>query len=201
VPMYFVHRGEDYVELSGRSFRQFMAGELEAEDQGHVIRKGDLPTMEDWSDHVTTAFPEVRLKRYLELRGTDGGPWKRLCALPALWVGLLYDQTALDAAWDLVKDWTAEERNFLRDEVPRLGLATPFRGGTLADVGRETLKISRTGLQNRARFDSSGNNETGFLETLDQIVQSGESPAAAKLRAYHERWGESVDPLFEEYKY
>ena len=141
------------------------------------------------------------MKRYLELRGTDGGPWKRLCALPALWVGLLYDQTALDAAWDLVKDWTAEERNFLRDEAPRLGLATPFRGGTLATVGQEVLKISRAGLQNRARLDGGGNNETGFLEILDQIADSGQSPAHWKLEAYHGKWGGSVDPLFEEYKY
>ncbi len=201
VPMYFVHRGEDYVDLAGRSFRKYMAGELEAEDQGHVIRKGDRPSMDDWADHVTTAFPEVRLKRYLELRGTDGGPWKRLCALPALWVGLLYDQTALDAAWDLVKDWTDEERNWLRDEVPRRGLETPFRGRTLAEQGGEVLKIARTGLQARRRLDSGGNNETGFLEELEQIVATGKSPAAAKLHAYHERWGESVDPLFKEYAY
>ncbi len=201
VPMYFVHRGEDYIDLAGRSFRQFMAGELEAEDQGYVIRKGDRPTMEDWADHVTTAFPEVRMKRYLELRGTDGGPWKRLCALPALWVGLLYDQTALDAAWDLVKDWTPEERNHLRDEAPRLGLATPFRGRTLADVGGEVLKIARAGLQARARLDGGGNNETGFLDVLEDIVRKRESPARAKLNAYYERWGESVDPLFREYAY
>jgi len=201
VPMYFIHRGDEYVDLAGRSFRKFMAGELEAENQGHVVRKGDRPTMEDWVDHVTTAFPEVRLKRFLELRGTDGGPWKRLCALPALWVGLLYDQTALDAAWDLVKDWTAEERNSLRDEVPRLGLETPFRGGTLADAGREALAIARSGLQARARLDSSGSNETGFLEVLDQIVASGRSPAQWKLDAFHGRWEGCVDPLFTEYAY
>ena len=201
VPMYFVHRGDDYVDLAGRSFRQFMAGELEAEDGAHVIRKGEKPTMEDWADHVTTAFPEVRMKRFLELRGTDGGPWKRLCALPALWVGLLYDQTALDAAWDLVKDWTTEERNHLRDEAPRLGLETPFRGRTLADVGGEVLKIARAGLQARARMDGGGNNETGFLEVLEDIVRTRVSPARSKLNAYYERWDESVDPLFREYAY
>jgi len=201
VPMYFVHRGEDYVDLAGRSFRDFMAGKIEATDQGYAIRKGDLPSMEDWSDHVTTAFPEVRMKRYLELRGTDGGPWKRLCALPALWVGLLYDQTALDAAWDFVKDWTVEEMHYLRDAAPRTGLMTPFRGKTLAHHGAEVLKIARYGLKARARRDSGGNDETGFLEVLDQIVETGESPAAAKLRAYHERWGGSVDPLFREYAY
>ena len=201
VPMYFIHRGEDYVDLSGRSFRDFMAGRIEAEDQGYVVRKGDVPTMEDWADHVTTAFPEVRMKRYLELRGTDGGPWKRLCALPAFWVGLLYDQTALDAAWDYVKDWTAEERNFLRDEAPRQGLDLEFRGRTLAERGQDVLKISRAGLQNRARLDSVGNNETGFLEILDQIAESGHSPAHWKLEAYHGRWGGSVDPLFSEFAY
>jgi glutamate--cysteine ligase len=201
VPMYFVHRGDEYIDLAGRSFRQFMAGELEAEDQGYVIRKGDKPGMDDWADHVTTAFPEVRLKRYLELRGADAGPWARLCALPALWVGLFYDQTALDAAWDLVKDWTAEERNHLRDTAPRLGLETPFRGATLAEQGRQVLKIARAGLQARARLDSAGNNETGFLEELEQIVASGQSPAAVKLQAYHGRWGESVDPLYREFAY
>ena len=201
VPMYFVHRGDEYIDLAGRSFRQFMAGELEAEDQGYVIRKGDKPGMDDWADHVTTAFPEVRLKRYLELRGADAGPWARLCALPALWVGLFYDQTALDAAWDLVKDWTAEERNHLRDTAPRLGLETPFRGEKLAEQGRQVLKIARAGLQARARLDSAGNNETGFLEELEQIVASGQSPAAVKLQAYHGRWGESVDPLYREFAY
>lgn len=201
VPMYFIHRGEDYVDLSGRSFRDFMAGKIEAEDQGHVVRKGDRPTMADWADHVTTAFPEVRMKRYLELRGTDGGPWKRLCALPALWVGLLYDQSALDAAWDFVKDWTAEERNYLRDEVPRQGLDLEFRGKTLAEMGREVLKISRAGLQNRARLDSTGSNETGFLDTLDQIAESGHSPAHWKLEAFHGKWGSSVDPMFREHAY
>ncbi len=201
VPMYFIHRGDEYVNMAGRSFRKFLAGEVEAEDQGYVVRKGDKPGMDDWADHVTTAFPEVRLKRYLELRGADGGPWKRLCALPALWVGLLYDQTALDAAWDMVKDWTAEERNHLRDEAPRLGLATPFRGRTLADQGREVLKIARAGLQARGRLDGAGNNETGFLEELEHIVATGQSPAAAKLKAYYERWGESVDPLYREFAY
>jgi glutamate--cysteine ligase len=201
VPMYFAHRGEDYIDLAGQSFRRFMAGEIEAEDQGRVIRKGDRPTMDDWSDHVTTAFPEVRLKRYLELRGTDSGSRDMLCALPALWVGLLYDASALDAAWDLVRDWTKVERNALRDQVPRTGLATPFRGRPLASLAREVLQIAYAGLSARARRDAAGRDESGFLAVLDEIAASGESPAAALLRAYWERWGGSVDPVYGEYAY
>jgi glutamate--cysteine ligase len=201
VPMYFVHRGDDYVDLAGRSFRKFLAGELEAEDGANVIRRGEHPTMEDWGDHVTTAFPEVRLKRYLELRGADGGPWKNLCALPALWVGLLYDQTALDAAWDLVKDWTTEERSRLRDDAPRIGLGLEFRGRRLAEHAREMVRIARQGLQTRAKLDSSGNNETGFLEVLEEIAETGVSQAEAKLNAFHGRWQGSVDPLYREEAY
>ena len=194
VPMYFVYRDGAYVDASGLSFRDFMEGRL-------PVLPGELPTTGDWLDHVTTAFPEVRLKKYLELRGADGGPWKRLCALSALWVGLLYDRTALDAAWDLVADWSPEERTYLRDEAPRLGLRTPFRGSTLQPVAREMVRIARVGLQNRARHDSAGNNETGFLDELEGVVETGESPAAVKLALYHGRWNGSVDPVFREFAY
>jgi len=195
VPMYFVYRNGRYIDASGLSFGDYMAGRLRDRLEGAE------PGIGDWSDHVTTAFPEVRLKRYLELRGADGGPWRRLCALPALWVGLLYDTTALDAAWDLCKDWTAEERERLRIETPRLGLATPFRGGTIQPIAREMLRIARTGLRARARHDSAGNDETGFVGALEEIVASGRTPAEIKLDAFHGRWGGSVDPMFEEFAY
>jgi glutamate--cysteine ligase len=194
VPMYFVYRDGQYLDASGMSFRDFMAGKL-------PLLPGELPRADDWVDHVTTAFPEVRLKRFLELRGSDGGPWTRLCALPALWVGLLYDGTALDAAWDLVKDWTAEECETLRNTVPIMGLKTPFRGGDLQDIAREMLRISRAGLQARARLDSAGNDETGYLGALEEIVETGITPAEAKLEAFHGRWGGSVDPIFTEFAY
>src|SRR5690606_19930342 len=139
VPMYFVYRDGEYIDVAGASFRDFMNGKL-------VALPGERPTIDDWSDHLTTLFPEVRMKRFLEMRGADGGRWRRICALPAFWVGLLYDQAALDAAWSLVKDWTAEERQALRDGVPQLALKTPFRNGKALEIAREAVAIARGGL-------------------------------------------------------
>jgi glutamate--cysteine ligase len=194
VPMYFVYRDGRYIDASGHSFRAFLKGEL-------PVYPGHLPTLNDWADHLTTAFPEVRLKKFLEMRGADGGPWSRLCALPALWVGLLYDGTALDAAWDLVKDWTQAERAALRRDVPRLGLATPFRGGTVRDVALRVLAIARQGLAARAATDAIGGTEEGFLNDLQQIADSGESQASEMLRRYQTEWNGSVDPIFSTYAY
>ena len=189
VPMYFVHRGEDYIDMSGRSFRDFMAGRL-------VGFEGEVPRLEDWVDHLTTPFPEVRLKRFLEMRGADGGPWEELCALPALWTGLLYDRGALDAAWDLVKGWDMETRERLRREVPKGALTTPVDGRTVREVAGETLEIARAGLAARARLDFLGRDETHFLDDLFHIVETGITPAQGLLDAYYGEWGESVDPLF-----
>jgi glutamate--cysteine ligase len=194
VPMYFVYRDGRYIDASGQSFKDFMAGRLPA-------LPGELPTIGDWMDHLTTAFPEVRLKKYLEMRGADGGPWRRLCALPALWVGLLYDQAALDGAWDLVKDWSLAEREALRAEVPRLGLATRIAGRTLGEVGKDILDLAATGLKNRRRYSESGRDEAIYLDPLQAILASGRSPAEEMLDAYHGRWQGSVDPLFKEYAY
>ncbi|MBL29041.1 MAG: glutamate--cysteine ligase [Rhodospirillaceae bacterium] len=194
VPMYFVYRDGRYIDASGQSFRDFMAGELPA-------LPGELPTLSDWADHLTTIFPEVRLKRFLEVRGADGGPWRRLCALPALWAGLLYDTGALDAAWDLVKNWTIAEQQELRSRVPRLGLTTPFRDTTLREVALEVLEIAHDGLASRHRLDGAGNDETGFLGTLWEIARSGRTPAEQMLDDYYGRWNKSVDPVFTEYAY
>jgi glutamate--cysteine ligase len=157
--------------------------------------------MADWADHMTTAFPEVRLKKYLEMRGADGGPWNRLCALPAFWVGLLYDDTALDAAWDLVKDFTMAERHALRDGVPRHGFALPFRNGSLLDLAREALKIAGHGLERRARTNRNGADETIFLEPMLEFVNAGQTPADRKLELFHGAWKGSVDPVFQEFAY
>jgi glutamate--cysteine ligase len=194
VPMYFVYRDGRYIDASGQSFRDFMAGKLPA-------LPGVKATMGDWADHLTTAFPEVRLKRFLEMRGADGGPWKRICALPALWVGLLYDQSALDAAWDLVKDWTAEERAYLLAEVPQRALKVPFRGGTLRDIAREVLNIADAGLTARARDNGVGENETVFLDTLNQIAASGITPADEMLARFASAWGGKIDPVYDEYAF
>ena len=143
----------------------------------------------------------MRLKHYIEMRGTDGGPWGRLCALPALWVGLLYDQSALDAAWDLCRDWTDEEREYLRTEVPRLGLKTPFRGGTLQAITQEVLKIARSGLANRDRRDRLDRDETLFIDILDEIASSGITPAEELLDAYENDWQGNIDKVYETYSY
>ena len=194
VPMYFVHRGEDYIDASGQSFRDFMQGKLPA-------LPGELPNMQDWEDHLTTAFPEVRLKKFLEMRGADGGPWRKLCALPALWAGILYDSTALDAAWDLTSGWTMEERLKLRSDAPRFGLKATVGGRTLQEISVELIEIAHHGLSARARINSAGDNETGFLAPLQETAESGLTPADKKLALYDGRWGQSVDPVFEECAY
>jgi glutamate--cysteine ligase len=194
VPMYFSYRGGEYIDASGKSFRKFLRGELD-------VLPGALPTIRDWNDHMTTAFPEVRLKKFLEMRGADAGPWSRLCALPAFWVGLLYDDAALDAAWDLVKDFSMAERNALRDGVPKLALKTPFRDGTLRDIAIEALKISHAGLRRRARADACGVDESGFIEPLLEIAEANETPAERKLALFHGEWNGSVDPVFRAFAY
>jgi len=192
VPMYFVFRDGKYIDAAGQSFRDFLAGKLPA-------LPGELPLESDWIDHLSTAFPEVRLKSFLEMRGADGGPWNRICALPALWVGLLYDQGALDAAWDLVKDWSMDEREGLRDAVPRLALDAPIPGGRhLIDLAREVLPIARAGLSARGKLNSSGDNETGFLEPLEEIAESGKVPAQRLLDKFHGEWGGDISRVYEE---
>jgi len=192
VPMYFVFRDGRYIDAAGHSFRDFLKGELPA-------LPGERPTMGDWNDHLSTAFPEVRLKSFLEMRGADGGPWNRICALPAFWVGLLYDQTALDAAWDLVRDWSMEEREALRSAVPKLALDAPLPGGgTLRDIAGEVLDISRAGLSARKRLNSSGDNESGFLDPLLEIVRTGKVPAQRLLDKFHGEWGGDIARVYEE---
>jgi glutamate--cysteine ligase len=192
VPMYFVFRDGKYIDAAGQSFRDFMAGKLPA-------LPGERPTISDWTDHLSTAFPEVRLKSFLEMRGADGGPWNRICALPALWVGLLYDQTALDAAWDLVKGWSMEEREALRNAVPKLALNAPLPGGgKLKDIAGEVLDIARGGLASRARLNSSGDNETGFLDPLHEIAASGRVPAQRLLDLYNGEWQHDLSHIYAE---
>ncbi len=194
VPMYFSYRDGRYIDASGQSFRDFLRGELPA-------LPGALPTLRDWSDHMTTAFPEVRMKKFLEMRGADGGPWNRLCALPAFWVGLLYDDAALDAAWDLVKDFSLDERNALRDGVPKLALHVPFRNGTLRDLAREAVKIAAAGLQRRARLNAKGIDESRFLDPLIDVVESGQTAAERKLELFRGEWGGDIDRVFREFAY
>ncbi len=194
VPMYFVYRSGHYIDVAGASFRDFMAGRLEA-------LPGETPTIDDWSDHLTTLFPEVRLKRFLEMRGADGGRWTRICALSAFWVGLLYDQAALDAAWDLVKTWSAEERQILREAVPRAALATPFRDTTVQELARQALAISRLGLYNRREINAKSQDETIYLAPLERLAASGRTVADELLERFEGPWHGSIDHIFEEFAF
>ncbi len=192
VPMYFVFRDGKYIDAAGQSFRDFMRGELPA-------LPGEFPRESDWWDHLSTAFPEVRLKSFLEMRGADGGPWNRICALPAFWTGLLYDQGALDAAWDRVKHWSVEEREALRNAAPAQALDAPLpRGGTMRDLGRDILEIAREGLKSRGQLNTSGDNETGFLEPLDEIVASGKVPAQRLLDQYNGEWAGDITRAYDD---
>jgi len=194
VPMYFVLRDGGYIDVSGQSFRDFIAGKLPG-------LPGEMPTMSDWADHLTTIFPEVRLKKYLEMRGGDGGPASHIDALPAFWTGLLYDKGALDAAWDLVKGWTEQDRAELKAAVPRDALAAKIAGRTVQDVARDLLAVSRAGLKVRARLNTDGADEGIFLDPLDRIVEAGMTQADVMLKLYNDRWQGSLDPVFEEFAY
>jgi glutamate--cysteine ligase len=194
VPMYFVKRGDRYIDVSGKSFRDFFAGKLAA-------LPGERPTVSDWANHVSTIFPEVRLKRYLEMRGADGGPWRRLPSLTAYWIGLLYDEDSLDAAWNLVKDWIAAERQALRDEVPRRGFKAAVRNTSLFTLAQQTLGLARNGLQRRARYDRNGRDETRFLRPLEEIIARGITPAEEMLELFFNDWNGSVAPIYDQYAY
>jgi glutamate--cysteine ligase len=194
VPMYFVYRRGHYIDVAGASFRAFMDGKLAA-------LPGERPTVDDWSDHLTTLFPEVRLKRFLEMRGADGGRWRRICALSAFWVGLFYDTTALDAAWDLVKSWTAAERQQLREEVPRTALDTTFRDTTVQELARTALRISRLGLRNRQRINLKSQDETVYLAPLEGLVASGRTVADELVERFEGPWGGCIDHIFEEFAF
>jgi glutamate--cysteine ligase len=194
VPMYFVKHGDDYVDASGQSFRDLLVGKLPA-------MSGARATISDWANHISTIFPEVRLKRYLEMRGADSGPLPNLLALPALWVGVLYDEVSLDAAWDLVKHWSAEERQKLRDDVPRQGLAAKIQGVTAFALAGEILKLARAGLARRKHFDANGQDETRYLDVLDDRLARGTTPAQELLEKFHGAWAGSVDPIYTEEAY
>jgi len=194
VPMYFVRRNGQYINTAGESFRAFLNGKLPQ-------LPDELPTVSDWEDHLSTIFPEVRIKQFLEMRGADGGPWQEICALPAFWAGLLYDQSALDAAWDLVKDWTEEERDGLRANVPKEALDTVFRNTTLGEIAAEVLEISRSGLKARDNKNWEGADETIFLTPLENTLSLGKTPADRLLDLYHGVWEGNINRIYADVAY
>ena len=194
VPMYFVKRGQHYIDVAGQSFRDLMQGRLPG-------LPGERATISDWANHISTIFPEVRLKRYLEMRGADGGPWRRLPALPAYWAGILYDDDSLEAAWDLVKNWTAEERQKLRDDVPKLGFAARVAGHDVLHLAKTTIALAQKGLARRRRLDAGGEDERRYLRPIEEYVARGITPAEELLEKFHGAWDRSVEPVFTEYAY
>jgi len=194
VPMYFVKRGSDYIDASGQSFRDFIKGELPA-------LPGEKPLMTDWEDHMTTLFPEVRLKTFLEMRGADGGPWSRLCALPAFWTGLLYDSDAQQAALDLIKGWSVAEMEQLRLDTPTKGLDAQIKGQSLQQIGKAVIEIADLGLKNRAALSTSGDSEQGFLNSLRESVETGITPADSILNALDADWDGNLNKVFSELSY
>jgi glutamate--cysteine ligase len=196
VPMYFVYRDGKYLDALGQSFRDFLRGELPA-------LPGEMPTLSDWADHLTTIFPEARIKKFIEMRGADGGPWRRLCALPAFWVGLMYDQTALDAAWDLCRDWDADTREAWRVAASVDGLQAEVGGMSMRDLAREAVAIAEAGLKARARPGAGGMiaDETHFLNALQESIETGRAPADELLERYHGDWNGDLTRIYAEYSY
>lgn len=195
VPMYFVLREGRYIDCTNVTFRQFMDGALDGKIPDPVPNQGD------WTNHLSTVFPEVRMKKFIEMRGADGGPWRRICALPALWVGLLYDQEALNAAHDYTKDWTAMDVDAMRNAVPRDGLKTAVGSKTMHDVAYDVLKISRLGLVNRAHLNSDGFDEAHFLAPLEEITARGTTAAEQLLTQFNSVWEGDIDRIFLEQAY
>jgi glutamate--cysteine ligase len=194
VPMYFIKRGDKYIDVAGKSFKDFFAGKL-------AELPGERPTISDWANHLSTIFPEVRLKRYLEMRGADGGPWRRLPSLTAYWVGLLYDDDALNACWDMVKGWSPEQRQKLRDDVPTRGFRAEIGDRNVFTLAQETLRLAARGLARRKHLDRNGRDETRYLRPLEESIARGITPAEELLEKFFNDWNSSVEPIFEEYAY
>lgn len=191
VPMYFVKRDATYHDVAGASFRDLLAGRL-------AQLPGERATRSDWANHVSTLFPEVRLKRYLEMRGADVGPPEQIVALSAFWTGLLYDDAALDGAWQLVKGWTSEEREQLRADVPKQALGASVAGRSVREIACDALALAHEGLKRRAYKDDAGRDETRHLDYVREILDAGRTPAERLLERYHGAWGGSVLPVFKE---
>ena len=196
VPMYFVYRDGKYIDALGQSFRDFLDGKLPA-------LPGERPKISDWADHLTTVFPEARVKQFIEMRGADGGPWRKLCALPAFWVGLMYDQNSLDSAWDICKNWDANTREEMRIAASEEGIAANTNGISLLDLARELIDISRAGLKNRARPGNGGlvPDECHFLNAIEEVIETGKSPACELIDKYNNEWQKDLKNVYRDCAY
>lgn len=195
VPMYFVRREDGYHDVTDVTFRQFIDGALKDRVPDPV------PNLGDWDNHISTLFPEARLKRFIEMRGADGGPWRDICALPAFWVGIMYDQSALDAADDLISEWTQEDRLHFLQEVPKKGLKAEVAGQSVHQLAKTVLELSRQGLKARNELNDMGVDETTFLVPLEETLALGLTPAERMLKRYHGRWNGDVHHVFLDYAY
>lgn len=195
IPMYFIKRGVNYIDATSITFREYMNGKRPAGAEKETVTQGD------WKNHLSTVFPDVRLKSFLEMRGADGNPWRRICALPAFWVGLLYDEDTLAETEDYLADWTDEERQTMRDTVPKTALNTPFRRGTVLDVAKRVVTLSHQGLRRRRQLNGAGFDEGQYLTPIDETVASGKTPAEIMLGKYHGEWGGNIDRVFDDFAY
>lgn len=194
VPMYFIKRKNKYINCAGMSFKEFMSGKLES-------IPGELPIISDWESHLTTIFTEVRLKQYIEMRGADAGPWNRICALPAFWVGLLYDDDALRGAESICSKWTNQDREYIYKEVPINGLNLKIGGHNLLDIARELVKLSRAGLEKRQFLDGAGNDEGGYLQPLEDIIRENKLPSEKLLHFFYGKWNQKIKKVYSELSY
>jgi len=194
-PMYFIIRDGSYVDCTHITFRQFLNGALKGDVEDWRANVGD------WGNHLSTVFPDVRLKRFLEMRGADGGPWQGICALPALWVGLLYDNNTLNAAADLVRDWSPEDVGQLRKDVPYAGLHAKIKGRETLKVARDVIELARQGLEARNIQNSEGFDETVFLIPLEETVTMGKTPAERLVDKFNGPWNGDISRLFAEHAY
>ncbi len=195
VPMYFIKRDVNYIDATSITFREYINGKRPVGAEKETVTQGD------WKNHLSTVFPDVRLKSFLEMRGADGNPWRRICALPAFWVGLLYDEETLAETEDYLADWTNEERQTMRDTVPKHALNTPFRRGTVHDVAKRVVTLSHQGLRRRGQLNGAGFDEGQYLTPIDETVASGKTPAEIMLGKYHGEWGGNIDRVFEDFAY
>lgn len=195
IPMYFIKRGADYIDATSITFRDFMNGKRPEGAEGTDVTEGD------WQNHLSTVFPDVRLKSFLEMRGADGNPWRRICGLPAFWVGLLYDEDTLAETEDYLADWTNEERQTMRDSVPQHALNMPFRRGTVLDVAKRIMMLSHQGLKRRNQLNGAGFDESQYLTPIDETVASGNTPAELMLKKFHGEWGGDINRVFDDFAY